>query len=145
MSYEYAAMSFDTKHGAQIMCVSDWATATGSEDMAATLAQYWDASESMVDELYHDHTSGDWPIVYLADDCDRSDVADLLEDWESWARGHAIWEARNELNVNQTEFADMLRFGEGGQSRISEYENRHALPSKQVLMLAWRFVEESVG
>lgn len=139
MSYEYAGSLFDTKHDAQMDCVHDWMTSLGSTPTVEALTTYWDDTEHMADELGRDHVSGDWRICYLDEDCDRSDVADLLEDWEEWARGYAIWQARDDLDMTQSEFADALYLS--SQQLVSDYENHTRTPNKRIVVLAGMMVE----
>lgn len=137
MSYEHAGTSYRNEHEAQIDQIHEWVTATGDTPTTEALAAYWDDPEGITDELERDHRAGDWTIPGLDDGCERSDIVDLLEDWEEWARGHAIREIRDELGITQAEMADMLRLS--GKQRIYEYEKGIETPSKQVVMLAeWR-------
>jgi len=139
MSYIYGSTSYRNKHGAQIDQIHEWVTATGSTPTVEALTMYWDDASHLVDELERDHRNGDWTIPGLAQDCDRSDIEDLLGEWEEWARGHAIWEIRDNMDMDQEGFAAMLRLS--GQSRVSEYENHRVTPSKQTVMLASMMAE----
>jgi transcriptional regulator with XRE-family HTH domain len=132
MSYIYAGTDYRTEHEAQIDQIHAWITPTGSTVEALTT--YWDDAEHITSELERDHREGNWTIPGLGAGCDRSDIEDVLEEWEAWARGHAIREIRDELDLDQADFAKMLRLG--AQTRVSEYENHRVTPSKQTVMLA---------
>lgn len=134
MSYEYAGSLFDSNHEDQMQCVNDWMTSHGRESTYHALCAYWDEGDYLAGVMHDDHASGGWEIVGLAQGCDASDIADLLEKWEEWARRHAMWEIRDDLVMSQGEFAELLRLS--GQERISEYERGVRVPSKQVVMLA---------
>jgi hypothetical protein len=139
MSYIYASTDYRNEHEAQMDQIHEWMTATGSTPTVEALTTYWDDPEHLTDEIERDHRAGDWTIPGLDDDCDRSDIVDLLGDWEEWARGHAIWEIRDDLLMDQEDFAQLLRLG--AQTRVSEYENHRVTPSKQTVLLAAMMAE----
>lgn len=52
--------------------------------------------------------------------------------------GENVRRIRTELELTQSQFADLLKYGKGGQSKISEIENnKRELTNIQIELLYW--------